>query len=429
MGNIITLGGSTEPIEDSETDFIKQNLESIVMLPGCGEESLSSYNALDEVCNLFPHLKQIGVIVSWFVDKLDIATCTLKPGVEPRGKSEWSVGEFNRKTAHQITMVSNEYGNRVVNYGGTVSDQSLFNYIKEIKQRNKEVALYPMIMVDDTNKTWRGYLDGSANDVDSFYTNQYKPFIMHYANLLKGNVDIFYIGSELEKLTSIKNQSGALPFVERLVSLASELNTLLNNEVQLSYASNWTEYRHLDKLWMSHNINFIGINYYMPVTDEEHTAITKEVIKNGFISGEGIDYYKDGDTKKALSTEYQWKNIKEWYSKKHQEWDPANNTFKRVTWTPESKPVVFSEFGLRSLDRATDAPHLYGDNYPAHSSRRQDNNLQKIYICAMLEYIKENGFIEYGSLYGYDSRSKGWQKSYADGKYHAKGHWIDGQIV
>lgn len=106
----------------------------------------------------------------------------------------------------------------------------------------------------------------------------YRRFILHVAELCRqaGGVDGFYIGSGMVGLTSVEDNSGGYPFVSGLVSLAAEVNTLLGS-TNLSYAANWDEYHsttegskqtfNLDPLWSDSNIDFVGINYYVPLSD------------------------------------------------------------------------------------------------------------------------------------------------------------------
>ena len=416
-------------------EYVRENLESVIMLPGCGEESLSNLTVLDQLLADFPNLKKVGIICSWFMNEMDIATATIKPGTEHvRNSSEWKVGDYTRANAHQITMCETN-GEKIVNFGGTVSDKKLLAYIDKLNDLGIEVAFYPLIMVDDAAKTWRGYITGSPEDVAKFYKEQYKPFIKHYAELLKDRVKIFYIGSELEGLTSIKDEQNQFPFVDKIISLAQKVKNAAPKSA-VSYAANWTEYhschgglRPLDKLWSNSAIDFVGIDYYMPLTNEQDKDLHKvETIKKGFDSGEGKDYYVvDGKQFSFSNPDAAWKNLKEWHASKHFEWDGKDSS--ETSWVPNSKPIVFSEFGSRSVDRATDAPWLYGQNLPQNSNGKVDNIMQIVTIRAFLEHMKESNFIGEGFCYGYDSRGRWWHKIFADGNQYDTGHWIDGKIV
>ncbi|MFN3628422.1 MAG: glycoside hydrolase TIM-barrel-like domain-containing protein, partial [Parvibaculum sp.] len=105
--------------------------------------------------------------------------------------------------------------------------------------------------------------------------------VLHYARLcaLAGGVDAFLIGSELPGLTTLRNAPGSYPFVAALAALAADVATILP-EAKISYAADWSEYSghhpqdgsgdlyfHLDTLWASLSIDFVGIDNYLPVAD------------------------------------------------------------------------------------------------------------------------------------------------------------------
>lgn len=439
------LIGEVDDIQD-HIEYVRNNLETVIMLPGCGEGSLDDLTVLDQLLQDFPNLKKVGIICSWFITGTDIASAVIKPGVENvQNNVEWKVGDYTKDNAHQISLTESN-GEKIVNFGGTVSDDKLLRYIDKLHNLGLEVAFYPFIMVDDAEKTWRGYITGNANDVESFYEQHYKPFIMHYANLLKGKVKIFYIGSELEGLTSIKDEQNKFPFVQKLVFLLPEVSSVINlaesdkkpkdDQVEISYAANWTEYhschgglRPLDAFWSHPAVGFVAIDYYMPLTNSQDQDLHNvETIKKAFDSGEGKDYYTVDSKQFSFSThDDAWKNLKHWYDHPHKDWDEKQR--QETSWIPRSKPIILSEYGSRSVDRATDAPWLYGKDLPYNSNGGVDNKIQVITIRAFLEYMKENNFIREGFCYGYDSRGKNWQDKYADGQEYAIGHWIDGKFV
>ena len=107
-------------------------------------------------------------------------------------------------------------------------------------------------------------------------------FILHYAALCAaaGGVDAFCIGSELRGLTQIRGAqvdgAAGFPMVAALRGLAAEARLLLGADCDLGYAADWSEYWgyqspegdryfHLDPLWADAEIDFIGIDNYMPL--------------------------------------------------------------------------------------------------------------------------------------------------------------------
>ena len=95
----------------------------------------------------------------------------------------------------------------------------------------ENMKLVKHLLVDDVSKSWRGSITGDAEDVSNFYKKQYKPFIMHYAGLLKDVIDMFYIGSELQGLTSIKGDGREFPFIDCLVDLASSVRSEVGGNI------------------------------------------------------------------------------------------------------------------------------------------------------------------------------------------------------
>jgi hypothetical protein len=106
--------------------------------------------------------------------------------------------------------------------------------------------------------------------------------ILHYAHLCAaaGGVDAFLIGTEMPGLTTIRSGASTYPAVTAfktsrpMCARSSALGT------KIGYAADWSEYFghqpqdgsgdvffHLDPLWSDANIDFIGIDNYMPLSD------------------------------------------------------------------------------------------------------------------------------------------------------------------
>ncbi|WP_025999536.1 baseplate megatron protein TIM-barrel domain-containing protein [Rickettsia australis] len=148
------------------------------------------------------------------------------------------------------------------------------------------------------------------------------------------------IGSELIGITSIKDSANNFLAVLELINLARLVKKILGSNVQVTYAADWSEYHHtsggwynLDPLFASPYIDFVGIDAYFPLTNSLSSQITKEEIMKGCHTGEGYDYYLDGNgNKQPLSAAYTWKNVDYWW--KNHYYNPDG---KRTAWEPKMK--------------------------------------------------------------------------------------------
>ena len=110
----------------------------------------------------------------------------------------------------------------------------------------------------------------------------YRRMILHYAQLCAaaGGVDAFLIGSELRGLTTLRDAEGSYPFVDGAGAACSGgeghpagCEGLLCSRLDgvcRPPARRWHRrrlYFHLDPLWASPSIDFVGIDNYMPLAD------------------------------------------------------------------------------------------------------------------------------------------------------------------
>lgn len=279
----------------------------ITETPISGEQNLLNRHAsfattdihasLDELQNLCPNLKSVGLVVSWFGTDLRADHCRFIPKVEvnnrPGESRVWSVGSISRENAE---LVSNTDGD--LNYGGTPDDQSVLDAIIAIKSRGLRVVLYPFILMDIPTGNglpspygedeqavfpWRGRItcnpaigeEGTADQtalasaqvsvlmgtsqltdfalngasVDWLGGDQgYRHMLLHYAHLAKAAalggyaLDGFVIGSEMVALTRVRDDQNNFPFVTALCDLASDIHGLIGENTRLTYAADWSEY-------------------------------------------------------------------------------------------------------------------------------------------------------------------------------------------
>ena len=114
-------------------------------------------------------------------------------------------------------------------------------------------------------------------------------------------------------MTQIRGALNSFPAVSALIDLAADVRQVLGAETKIGYAADWSEYFgyhpqdgsgdvyfHLDALWANENIDFIGIDNYMPLSDwregNDHAdAYWGSIYETDYLSanvegGEGYDW-------------------------------------------------------------------------------------------------------------------------------------------
>lgn len=431
--------------DDSEDVWCARGKEEAVNkhAPNCASNAML---ALDQLQNTLKKVTWVAPTVSWFATSLNIENCKIMPGVEFSKNAitkpdQWHVGKYNRANAHQISVV-----NEALNYGGSVNDESILRYLDELKARDYKVMFYPLIFIDTADKPWRGRISGDAKNVVDFFNKEhgYNDFILHYAQLVKGKVDAFIIGSEMIGLTKLRTENGDWAAVKELVKLAAKVKGILGNEVAITYAADWSEYHHtsggwynLDELWASDNIDFVGIDAYFPITNSAESVYDIAELQKGWQSGEGFDFYYEDSSNKLkampLSDEYAWKNINWWWGNTH-----YNPDGSKTSWQPKSKKIWFTEFGYPSVDCASNQPNVFHDPkssesaFPIHSKGNIDLRAQRSAIEATLLHWKNSQMVERMFLWTWDARPYPYwpdmMSVWSDGEAWAYGHWVQGKL-
>lgn len=450
---ICIIPGSGEFVYDTTKQYLTNGKTYNNRLIQAGKNTVINQNnyqqktdaklSLDQLMNTCKNLKWAAPVVGWFGDSLDAAKCSIKPGVENRDRQTypdiWKVGNYDRGNAKQITLKDH----RPI-YGGTVNDASLLNYLDELKNRQLKIMLNPMLFIDRLDKPWRGHLTCSEFDIYNFFNKKqgYNNFIIHYAKLVKGKVDAFVIGSELKRLTSVRNSNNQFPAVIELVNLAKKVKQILGPEVTVTYAADWSEYHHtdggwyhLDELWASPFIDVIGIDAYFPLSNNENPVSEEQIISN-WHKEEGYHYcYSDRQKtkKESLTAPYAWKNIEWWWRNPH-----INPDGKRTAWQPKSKKIWFTEYGFPSVDLATNEPNVFYDpeaydgGLPLKSGGKIDFAAQRTAIKATEIAWQNSEFVERKFLWCWDARPYPyWPKFdnlWADSYKWSRGHWVNGKF-
>ncbi len=317
----------------------------------------------------------------------------------------------------------------------------------------------------------------------------YRRMILHYAHLCQsaGGVDAFLIGSELRGLTWIRGASGNFPAVEALRQLAADVRAILGPSVKIGYAADWSEYfgfqppeasgdilYHLDPLWADSNIDFIGIDNYMPLSDwregEDHLDAQKwdsiynlDYLKSGIMGGEGYDWYYHAPEAEAVQLRtpitddaygepwvWRYKDLKNWWTRTHHERIGGVRSETPTAWVPGSKPIWFTELGCAAVDKGTNQPNKFLDpkssesSLPKYSNGRRDDFMQMQYLRAMYEFWgdpannptdADSGYqmvdMSRAHVWAWDARPypffPGNVDLWSDGENYAHGHWINGR--
>lgn len=477
--------------------------------------------ALDILDRVQPNLDAVSVVVSWFGTDLRAGNCRVIPKIEGTDRTvqptDWAVAGYNRSNAE---IVSYDDQNNPI-FGGTPSDVTVRELVQHIKDMGKRVMFYPFILMDIPSGNtlpnpysdnaaesgqavfpWRGRITcspaaGFAGTVDKtgtagsqvgdFFTRTegYRAMILHYANLLDdllGSGDAFIIGSELVGLTQIRSSASNYPAVDRLVTLAGDVAAILPGAVKIGYAADWSEYHshrpsdgtndvyfNMDPLWASSNIDFIGIDNYLPMSDWrdgashlDYDAVNgpvsiydRDYLAANIEGGELYDWYyaSTSDRNNQVRTPivdgaegkhwvFRQKDVRNWWSNNHVNRPGGSESGGNTSYSPSSKPIWFTEFGAPAIDKATNQPNVFYDPkssesfFPYHSRGTRDDLIQRLYLEVFLAYWRDNG----GSMVNiqncfiwtwdarpfpsYPMRTDIW----SDGAQWVLGHWLSGRI-
>ncbi|MGI3187282.1 baseplate multidomain protein megatron [Nioella aestuarii] len=362
--------------------------------------------SLEALDGELPNCGAVSLIVSWFGDDLRAGQCSVKPKVEQQqadgAEMPWTVAGLTRNSAELLAQVEGRaiYGGTptdqsVIEAIEALNDagQEVMFYpflLMEILEGSGKPDPWALTG-DQPALPWRGRItgekapgvavspDGTAAaevEVSAFFGTasasdfivspgsvsysgpaewSYRRFILHSAALCAaaGEVESFCIGSEMRSLTQLRGATG-FPAVDALIALAAEVRVLLP-DAKLSYAADWSEYFgyhpqdgsgdvyfHLDPLWADANIDFIGIDNYMPLSDwrdgRDHADIGwRSIYELNYLQaniegGEGFNWYypsaeaRDAQLRAPITDGllekdwiYRYKDFRTWWSEPHRD--------------------------------------------------------------------------------------------------------------
>ncbi len=321
---------------------------------------------------------------------------------------------------------------------------------------------------------------------------RYRRFVLHMATLadLAGGVDAFTIGSEMAGLTTVRSNASTYPFVTELVDLLGEARTILGSDTKLGYAADWSEYHshrpddgsgdvyfHLDPLWSDDDLDFVGIDNYLPLSDwrdgTDHldydnagpTSIYDlDYLKGNIEAGEYYDWYyaseadRDAQARTPITDGaygkpwvFRNKDIRNWWQNEHHNRPGGVESGSPTGWTAKGKPIFFTELGCPAVDKGPNQPNVFHDPkssesfLPHYSSGARDDAAQRAYLQAMLDYWGDEDNNPGSGVYGGRMINRSWisvwswdarmvpsfpqdDMTWADAPNWEYGHWISGRL-
>ncbi len=493
--------------------------------------------SLNQLRREVPALGSVSLVVSWFGNDLRCGACDIRPKVEQRAVEgrgmPWRVGELTRDEAVMVPRVDGEpiYGGTPADASVIEAIRAIRDIEREVMfypfilMDQLAGNSLPDPWDADTSQPplpWRGRITlsvapgrpgspdrtgAAAQQVAAFfgqaersqfqavegrvrYTGPaddwgFRRFILHYATLcaIAGGVDAFCIGSEMRGLTAIRGAGDSFPAVAELRRLAADVRAILGAGVKISYAADWSEYAglsvdgnryfQLDPLWADANIDFVGIDNYMPLSDwREHEAqadadagsvYNLEYLQANIAGGEGFDWYYDSPEGEAaqrrvpitdgMGEPWIWrvKDIKSWWSNPHHERIGGQRAASPTAWVAQSKPIRFTEYGCAAIDRGTNQPNLFVDPrssesaVPRASRGMRDDLAQMQYYRAMARHWADPAHNPPSAVYGGAmvdmQRAHAWawdarpfptfparRALWGDGANYTRGHWLNGRV-
>ncbi|WP_299076090.1 glycoside hydrolase/phage tail family protein [uncultured Ruegeria sp.] len=486
-----------------------------------------------------PSCDAASLIVSWFGDDLRCGSCQIRPKVEQKeidGQGmPWTVSGLNRDSALIVKQLDDRpiyggtpadaavvqairhlkaTGKRVMFYPFILMEQLRGNSLPDPWSDRLEQPHLPWrgritldiapgragspdqsAAADAQVAAFFGHARASDFSVGNGTVSYHGPaewglrrFILHYAALCKaaGGVTSFCIASEMRGLTQIRGASG-FPAVGQMRALAAEVRQILGPNTKIGYAADWSEYFgyqptgsgdrffHLDPLWADDNIDFVGIDNYMPLSDwrdgEKHldaeagapSIYDLDYLRGNIEGGEGYDWYYASPEEALAQIRapieddahnepwiWRYKDLRNWWSNPHHERIGGARQANPTDWVPGSKPIWFTELGCAAIDKGTNQPNKFLDPkssesfLPKYSNGLRDDFIQVQYLRATLGYWNDSQVNPVSSVYGgpmldlsnayvwaWDARPfptfPNLRSQWSDGENYARGHWLNGR--
>ncbi|MFN6979343.1 MAG: glycoside hydrolase/phage tail family protein, partial [Gemmobacter sp.] len=279
----------------------------------------------------------------------------------------------------------------------------------------------------------------------------------------------------------------SFPFVDGLRQLAGAVRAILGPGCKISYAADWSEYFgyqtpegdlrfHLDPFWADADVDFIGIDNYMPLSDwregEDHAdlAVARSIydpvyLRGNVAGGEGFDWFYASEEGRAAQIRtpitdgaygepwvFRYKDLRGWWENAHHDRVGGVRAAAPTAWVPQSKPFWFTEYGCPAIDKGTNQPNVFLDPKssesfaPRHSTGRRDDAIQLAYLTAVDAHWRDPAANPLSEAYGapmvdmtrafvwaWDARPfpafPGNAALWVDAANWGRGHWISGRAA
>lgn len=516
-------GYHPEPVRQvslgSQGEIVEERIENTHRGLG-GADWVHSLDLLQGVC---PNVGTVALVVAWFGTDLRAGLCEIKPKVEDKIKItrplEWSASGVDRAAADRVSLLAD--GRPA--FGSSPADASIVAAIEDLRARGLRVVLYPFILMDIRAEDalahpsgvgtqgaypWRGRVEPRASEAVSdevaaflgtaapsdfsvaagevTYSGpaefSYRRFILHLAHLAAaaGGVDAFLVGTEMVGMSTAHAGAGTFPFVDGLTVLAGEVSAILPS-ASISYAADWSEYHshrpddgsgdvwfHLDPFWASADVDFVGIDNYLPISDWRegtdhldynpalgHTSpYSLEYLKANIEGGEYFDWFyaSAADRVAQIRTPiadgvhgepwvYRNKDVRGWHGNAHHNRPGGVRDGSATAWIAGSKPVWFTEFGCPAVDFGANQPNVFfspksSESFLPHfSTGVRDDYQARQYLRAMIDYWTANGagIVAPGDMlvWSWDARPfpefPNFAAKWGDAGDYRLGHWWQGR--
>ena len=211
-------------------------------------------------------------------------------------------------------------------------------YAEEFRKYNIKIMVKPQIWV--WNGQYTGLIEMKSEQNWKKLEDSYTSFILIYAEVAQEiEAEVFCVGTELEKFVKFRPE-----YWQKIIK---EIRKVYKGK--LTYAANWDEFKRVS-FW--NELDFIGIDAYFPLTEKESPTVADFEIG----------------------------------------WKPHKTEIMRIQSKYE-KPIVFTEFGYRSVNYTGREPWQSNRIQGNVNLQAQSNGLQAIYNQFWQEDWFAGGFI------------------------------------